>query len=365
MERFERDLEQEPLKDNKFYHNQFLKAAEADNFYLHQSKHKADHSIQLKQDYLDNYYLAQKLRDSCEMLVRSRILRVEYSTGLLESVLEKVEANLEYYHQIPPIMVYYYIYQMIKEGEAETFYEALRQVQQNFSFFKPEEQFNLYNYLQNYCVQQINKGQPQFLSESFRLFQDQLEKQLLFDERGYISEWHYKNIVTTGIRLREMDWTRDFIESYKERLHPEVLENAYTFNLASYYYSTHELEKVLDLLVRVEYKDIRYSLAAKSLLLRTYYDLEEYEALLSLSRSFTQYLHRNKLIPELRRRGLTNLVRFTHRASQIKTDYGFVAKEKSQREFQKLITDLRNTPAVINRAWLDEKVKELGEGMGK
>ena len=95
-----------------------------------------------------------------------------------------------------------------------------------------------------------------------------------------------------------MDWTKEFIEKFKDYLHPEVVENAYTYNLASYYYSTNQLDKVLDLLVKVEYTDIQYSIGAKSLLLRTYYDLEENEALLSLTRSFKQYLKRNRLIPE-------------------------------------------------------------------
>ncbi len=359
MGKLEAQLAKTSIKDSNYYHHYFLKASEADQYYNQRARHETDHSIQRKQDYLDNYYLSLKLRDACEMQVRSRILRVDYQTDLLETVLAQVQSNVPHYEQFPSIIVYYRIYRMITSANDAAFSAAQKEVQTHIACFGPEEQRNLYNYLQNYCIERINQGQRQYLRISFDLSREQLQKKLLFDEKGYLSQWYYKNMVTAGIRLKEMEWIRQFIDDYKERLHPEVVENAYTFNLASYYYSVNELENVLELLVRVEYSDIRYSLAAKSLLLRTYYDLEEYEPLLSLSRSFVQYLQRNQLIKQERRQGMTHLVRFTQRACLIKTDLGFVARTKSQSEFERLRSDLASTDNVIYRDWLHNKLQEL------
>ena len=238
MTNFENELDESEYKNSTFYNMQFLKAAESDAYFTQRSKHEKDNSIQLKQNNLDNYYLAEKLRDACEMIVRSKILEVNYSTSLLDSVIAEVEKNINYYETIPSISVYFHIYQMIvKEGHAY-YFEALPVMQKYSSFFPKEEVQNMYNYLQNYCIEQINKGESMFLKEMFNLFKEQLEKELLMDENGFLPQWHYKNIVTTGIRLREMDWTQQFIENFKESLHPEVVENAYSYNLASYYYST-------------------------------------------------------------------------------------------------------------------------------
>ena len=359
MTNFESELEESEYKNSTFYNMQFLKAAESDAYFTQRSKHEKDNSIQLKQNNLDNYYLAEKLRDACEMIVRSKILEVNYSTSLLDSVIAEVEKNIIYYETIPSISVYFHIYQMIvKEGHAY-YFEALPVLQKYSSFFPKEEVQNMYNYLQNYCIEQINKGESMFLKEMFNLFKEQLEKELLMDENGFLPQWHYKNIVTTGIRLKEMDWTQQFIEKFKKSLHPEVVENAYSYNLASYYYSTKQLDKVLDLLVKVEYTDIQYNLGAKSLLLRTYYDLEEHEALLSLTRSFKQYIKRNRLIPESRRKGMSNLVRFTNRANSIKANFGFDSKQKSKKELEKLIEELDATDPIINKDWLNSKVEEL------
>ncbi len=359
MMSLENELETSQYKNSTHYNLRFLKASESDAYFTQRSKHENDDSIQLKQNNLDNYYLAEKLRDACEMIVRSNILKVNYSTGLLESVLSEVRRNIKYYETIPSISVYFHIYQMIVKTGHAYYFEALPVLQKYSSFFPYEELQNIYNYLQNYCIEQINKGESQFLKETFNLFKDQLDKELLMDENGFLDQWHYKNIVTTAIRLKEMEWAKQFIENYKERLHPEVVENAYTYNLASYYYSTKQFGQVLDLLVKVEYTDIQYNLGAKSLLLRTYYDLEENEALLSLTRSFKQYLNRNRLIPETRRQGMSNLIRFTNRACSIKANIGFDSKTKSQKELKKLMEEIQSKDPIINQDWLDSKIEEL------
>ena len=95
------------------------------------------------------------------------------------------------------------------------------------------------------------------------------------------------------------------------------------------------------------------------MLLRTYYDLDENEALLSLTRSFKQYLSRNKLIPEPRIQGMSNLIRFTNRASTIKSNIGFDSKAKSQKELKKLIEELEAARPIINKGWLESKIEEL------
>ncbi|MEZ5056131.1 MAG: hypothetical protein R2879_03750 [Saprospiraceae bacterium] len=70
-----------------------------------------------------------------------------------------------------------------------------------------------------------------------------LEKEIIFSD-GYLNEWHFKNIVTIGSRLKETDWVKEFLENYKEKLHPSIAENAYSYNLAYLYYTMNDLDKV-------------------------------------------------------------------------------------------------------------------------
>ncbi|HRJ15493.1 MAG TPA: hypothetical protein PLI34_10900, partial [Saprospiraceae bacterium] len=182
--------------------------------------------------------------------------------------------------------------------------------------------------------------------------------ELLYED-GLLSEWHYKNIITTGIRLRRLPWVRAFIESQKERLPPDARDNAYRFNLAAYHHAAGEYDAVLQLLLQVEYSDVRYSLGAKALLLRTYYELHEWEALDSLVGSMRQYLQRNRLLADFNRNGYHNLFRFTRRAAAIRSQSAYLSDEKYRSELERLRRELSLAGEIFNKSWLMEKVEEL------
>ena len=178
-------------------------------------------------------------------------------------------------------------------------------------------------------------------------------------EEGQLSEWHFKNIVTTAIRLQAYNWVFDFMNRHKCLLPDDVRENAYSFNMASYYYAIGQYPQVLALLTQVSYTDLRYSLGARALLLRTYYDLQEYDALESLAGSFNQFLIRNKLMADERRQGYANLFRFTRRAARIRQGLAYNAPEKTLTDLTKLRKDMQQADDIFNKLWLDEKLSEL------
>ena len=358
LSKVEASQQENGTRDSTWYYKQYLTATEADQYFNTISERRTDDSLQRKQYFLDRFYLAEKLRDACEMQVRSRILKVSYSNPLQEMALSAVEAHLDELGKEPAIAMYYWLYRMVSNPAPSYYFEALRALNQHQSALPIVEQKAIYNYLQNYCIQKINAGEERFLEEIFQLYKAQLERKLLL-ENGVLSEWHYKNIVTTGLRLRDMDWVRNFIESYRQRLPEEARENAYRFNLASYFYATQQYDEVLRLLIQVEYRDLRYSLGAKALLLRTYYDLDEYEALSSLTDSFKQYLHRNQLMADVRREGYYNLFKLTRRAANLRANMGYYTKDKCQKELLKLQRGIESAGAVFNKSWLLEKVENL------
>lgn len=353
-----------PYRDSNWHYHQYQLAAEADYFYTLTSERRTDNSLEQKQEALDCFYLAEKLRDACEMEVRSRILKLGRAPSGLSRAVEEARRQIEEKLGEPAIAMYYRLYRMISEGAPASYFEARRALEECQPYLPAPELKAIYNYLQNYCIQQINKGDAPFLEEIFRLYQAQLGHGLLL-EGGQLSEWHYKNIVTTGLRLHELPWVRGFIEGFREKLPPEVRDNAYRFNLASYYYAARQYGEVLRLLTQVEYSDLRYNLGAKALLLRTYYDLEEFEALNSLADSFKQYLHRNKLMADVRRQGYYNLFMLTRRAATLRYNLGYYSPDRSRRELQKLQAGIRKAAAIFNKGWLLEKVGALAEMVGE
>lgn len=346
------------IQNSDFSFQQFLIKSEAERFHSQLEKHETDLGIQQKQTHLDHFYFSEKLKDACEMIARSKILQIEYAYNMVDEIIHQIEKNIKRYTHIPSIIVYYQVFQMMTKGTSAFYHDLIPILKKYENSFPKRELESIYNYLQSFCMTKINTGENVYLNELFKLYKMQLEQDLL-KENNYLSEWHFKNITTVALRLNELDWVKKFIEIYKEKLDPEALENAYTFNLAAYYYEADQLEQVLDLLVKVEYSDIRYRVHAKSLLLRTYYDLNEYEALLSLSESFRLYLQRNSQLSESRRDGFLNLVKFTKRAFHIKNNISILRKEKLRQELGKLQHEIGSASTIFNQSWLNTKIAEL------
>ncbi len=349
---------QQELRDSSFYSWRYQLAREFEDYYSQIDSHDDYQNLRDKQSFLDFFYIAEKLRDACDSQVQGKLLKVDYTPRLLDGILDEIGHNIAAYQEIPPVIVYYQVYQMLRQEEASHYQEALDTLRKWEKALTREELIILYNYFMNYCIAKINQGNQQFFQEIFELYRFQLDQGLLLKE-GVLSEWDYKNIVTTGIRLEQMDWVLFFIEKYKTHLQPDVLENAYQFNLATYYYAVKNYDEVLNLLIRVEYSDRRYNWGAKTLLLRTYYELNEYETLFSLTESFRQYLLRNKLMADIRRQGYYNLFKLTRRAAYLRFRLDYLPLERAQQELEKIKKAMDKGGTIFNRSWLVEKIEAL------
>ncbi len=354
----EQDLSRSPWRDGRHFQDMHLIAAEADHFFTHAKKEERLGSLEQKQRCLDIYYLSEKLKDAVEMQIRRNLRQFDYSSRLLEYVLREVQENLENYAKIPAILLYYQLYRMFSETEHRYYHEARATLLAAKPLLPGPELAAIYNYFQNYCIREINRNEDIFLEELFQLYQVQLEQDLLL-ESGYLPEWHYKNITTTAIRLGKLDWTKHFLEQQKEKLRPELADNAYRFNLAAYFHACEQYDKVLELLTQVTYSDIRYSLGAKALLLRTYYELEEDEALFSLVDSFRQFLQRHQLLADSRRNGYDHLFRFTRKMTLLRAVFGFTSLKKIKQDLDRLTREIDAAPSVFNKNWLLQKVQAL------
>jgi len=248
---------------------------------------------------------------------------------------------------------------MLTKGEVVDYYAAFQIIEKYSHFFSIKELKDMYTYIQNFCIEQVNQNHPDFREELFKIYQLQLAHRLLHDKNDLLSEWHYKNIVTIGLRLKKRDWVLAFIENYKKEIAVESRANAYRFNRAAYAYEIRDYDAVLGLLSQVEYTNTQYSLGARWLLLRTYYELEEITSFFSLCDAFRQFLQRNQLLSEIKRKGHEQTIKLVRRAFQIKLEAPFQDQIKTQKEVLKLTKDIKNAATLFNKEWLDQKVRAI------
>ena len=139
----------------------------------------------------------------------------------------------------------------------------------------------------------INRGNQAYLLEALNLYKDMAATNLL-TTNGKLSQFDYKNVVTTALRVKDFAFAGQFIYDYKNQLQPEERENAFTFNLARLHFYRKEYKQAMRLLQTIEYNDMFYQLDAKTTLLKCYYELGEYALLMSLKDSFVKLLRRKR-----------------------------------------------------------------------
>lgn len=352
-----KNLKKEKYRDADYYLMQYRFADESDQKYLKVTQKRTDDGLQQKQDALDLWFMAMKLRDACEMHMRHRLYEQKYEAGLLTEILNKIKEQKAHFQDIPAVHIYYLAYEMLCTNESKDYFLLKDKIEKQAGFFPKSELQNIYNYLQNFCIRQINQGASEFHKELFEIYRSQLEKGLIFDKEGNLLEWHYKNIVTVGLRSKNYDWVRVFIEDYKKYLLPEVIENAYSFNLANYFFATKNYPEVLPLLIQVEYSDMRYKLDVRALLLRTYFHLNETEPFYALCDSFNQLLIRSKTLTNFQRKGYHNMIKMSRRIFAWRASEKFVVRDDWARERRKLEAELERLTPVFNKGWLSRELK--------
>jgi hypothetical protein len=88
------------------------------------------------------------------------------------------------------------------------------------------------------------------------------------------------------------------------------------------------------------------------MVMMTYYDLDEYDALESFIESFRVFLNRHKNIATLRRRSYLNWIRYVRRLTRL------LSNDKAA--IQALYEEVdRNRATIANHSWVLEKLNEL------
>jgi hypothetical protein len=336
---------------NARYHFSAYQVESQSSTYLEQTQHKnreLEHS-NLADFHLDCFYIIQKLWHYIGLLMLKYVRFNEVEFHLFPDFLQHI-ANSKFM-QVPTIRVYYNIVLVFLYPEEEHhFYDLKKLVDEQGHYFTKEELQKIYVTAQNYCAYKINAGNINYYRELFNINKTLIDKSLISSD-GEIAPGNYKNIITVGLMVDESAWVESFIQEYSQYLPKANQDNDLNYNLAKVYFHEKNYHKVIAQLREVEYKNLLYSLGGKLMLLKTYYELKEGNALDSLIDSFRIYLHRNQEISLNVRQQYLNVLRFVRKLP--------LEKSYDKAALQKLKQQIEGCKALAAKQWLLEKVVAL------
>ena len=298
--------------------------------------------------FLDCYYYLNKLRNYCDELQIKNTISTEGHISKPQDLFDYLEK--EQLLEIPSIRAYYFATQMFLQPEEGANFQHLKDLVLATTTFSRNDLYNLFNYLMNYCVRKINAGNQDFFHQLFDLYKIALDKKILLDKE-HLDFQHYKNILGISLKVKEYDWAEHFIQNYTQYLNEDIRDNALNYNLANLYFSQKKYDQVIQQLNEVQFSNHIYALNSKSILLKTYFELKEYQALDSLVDSFRIYIRRNKSISKEAKQQYLNLLRFTKKIS------GILPRDKPA--IKKITDQIQNCKALAGKNWVLEKVNEL------
>lgn len=339
----------------EFYYNKYL--IERNLFNLKTENEKKNEKIEIStelnikdiSDQLEYFYVAEKLRLYCTLLSWKKMYKLDIELSNMEYILNKAK-ELPYF-EIPVIKIYFRMSQTYSDESNIQNYFDLRNLTKNFlHLFPAEEQREIYATQLSYCINKINKNQQDFFKETFEVYKDGLENGVLLLD-GELSVTTYRNISIAALRVEEFTWAENFIYEYAKYVDEKYRNNAFEFSLARLEFYRKSFNKVLEHLNKVTFEDIWYNLGSKTILLTTYFELNELDALESLLQAFKMFIKREKSLTNDRKETYLNLVKFTNQLIKI--------HPKDKIKLEKLKAEIEETKGVVSKPWLLEKVDSL------
>jgi hypothetical protein len=297
---------------------------------------------------LDLRFLSQKLMDACRLLAHQAVAKQKYDFGLLDVLLTYIENEPKVLTH-PSIALYYYYYQAAVKEDGEAYFQKFKVAfLESTDAFVEEELQGLYILAMNYCIKNINLGKDEYQVELFDFYNVGLELQILLDENKILSPFTFNNITKLALRLGKVDWTETFIEEYKKFVESQYQET-YVHNAYSMLYFTQgKYEETMIRLQQVDYKELFITLDAKVLLMKVYYQLDEYDVLESFINSFKVFLRRKDILA-YHQEIYKNFIRMMQKLINL-PPYNKAAKEKLNKEIE-------GTQKLLEKKWLLEQLK--------
>lgn len=300
-------------------------------------------------EHLDRFYLVKKLQLCCEALNVSNVLDKQQELFMLDELIWQIHNSS--FSEIPHIAIYLKIIDTLRQPDDESHFSRLTSLlQAHGDRIEQDDLREMYHYVLNYSIKMINQGDPVHREVLLDNYKQMMAKKILIQD-GQVSQWTYKNVVTICLRQNELAFANTFIHTYRKFLSADIRENAFQYNVSHLLFAKGQYKEAIAGLQKVDLDDVYYRLDARSILLKSFYELNDIDALFYQASSFRMFIRRNKSISAYQKRVYLNLIKITLALVRAGTN-----RTRLKRVRARIQRDSRNA----DLQWVESKLEELG-----
>lgn len=291
------------------------------------------------------------LRLAVMSLNQARVVGKAIDNTPIKMIVELFSSSHPQDHQPTLIQLYHLLYLGLAHPEDPENYQNLRSLFSNCQTeLHREVRTELYIGMSNICISRLNQGQLSYRRELFGIYKEMLQNNLLRDQEGKLSPFHFKNIVSLGSKLREFDWVESFIEKFENQLasYPDPVAKDYNTAVLLFYRGNYSDGIPLFQKVIRSQEDAFYKLDARAYLLMSAYESNEVDIMESLVGSSRKFIDRMETISPER---LENYRRFVSHFRKLRN-----LSPDTQKGKAKLREQVKNSGQGPGMEWLLEKL---------
>lgn len=337
-------LKNTPYQNENYYHKTFLLEQAFFNLKGTELRQQQTNLQAIFSD-LTTFTIVATLRNACTAISHRSLYQTDYKIPLLTPILQ--EAQSDVYQNNLVVQSYYHSYMALADSDNELHFKALKTLLLSQNVPLPSEELKYVCLLAiNYCIKRLNMGAENYVQEVFDIYCYGLEHNIWM-EQGHLSHSTFKNIATAALRLKAYDWTYQFIQNYGSKLKSSHQKDYTNYVKAKLLFEQGHFLSAQEVIVETDLIDLFISLNVKLLLLKIYWNLNEFDLLEAHLDSFSVYLNRKKVLA-YHRQIYGNTVSVTRKMMYANLE---VATEREK--LQQLI--LQTNP-LTDRPWLLEQL---------
>ena len=347
------DLEAQPFRDATFFYDNY--ALQRD-FYFHPNTPQQGEVVSILKKSLLNlqeFQNIERLQTSLELKNRERILSEKHDfevdnlqiaasktiiTKLLKELINLVEKNEN----------------SCPQAKEASFFQAKALFFENIQGISPKNGLAVFTALVNYATWQISK-QSKYIKEVYELYKLGIETKLLL-RKNEISNTIFLNTCITGTKLRDFDFIEGFILEYEQFLREATRAELKALSLSYLYYHQSSYTEVIETLEDFRFSNILYKINAKSLLVRTYFQIYEkdssyHKLVLAKCTAFSRFIRNTDSINEKKKQSYLNFISLLKKITYQKELLLVNSATK-----RRLLVQLNKYENILAREWIRKKI---------
>jgi len=346
--RIKKEQEKQTSRSIRYYYHNFFLNYEL--FYFEANLKTKNPSTDLYQ-VLNNfqyYTYLEQLRIYCIMLNRQSIKAgKDFDTKEINSFLAFLKSTDAL--KIPSIAIYTYMLEILL-GDTEK-YTPLKILLKKHAL--PEQELESFlTMLITYLNRQINTGHQEFIPERFDWYYEMFTRGFLLIG-AYVSFRHLKNLISLAVQRGDFELAKNVIEEYTPRIEPKYQDTSFHYNMGALLFYQNNFDDAIMHLQKVTYIDAFYHFDSKSLLLKIYYEEQDFEAFFALVNSYQQLVKRNEQVSKRHQEEYLNFIRAAKELYKLKTNPSTL-----KQDVQEFIDGLKSQK-ISDPRWIKKKADEL------